>query len=767
MNKPFTRNRKTILILLKRCFKYFSLLIVLIAMITPLFIKSYSLAKQSTIEQSNLRLKEGMDALEDQIIKAQEITNILQQEETFKHLFFLEGPPTSEYYVDMNTLQTKLKSLSLTQDMLSNVYIMFRDNPVFISNYISSDDYADVYNLYFNYPQMPVEQFHDLLFKGNSLVRLLPSMKTVSSYYNRGSFNGLTAIISNSYFNATDQKSVMGIVLDEADIVRNILREADVGDHFAYMTDSQQQLLFSHNYENSEIPTRAENMEEVTLASKKYITLSYTSPKLGLQTVIGIPSHTFQQNVNAILELVTLYILIGAAVIVILSVLFSMKETLWLKRLVEVASDSTDTKFNARNEYSYINHAFTHISAINKEQLDKIEYLNTSVKNSVLKHLLMLGVYTEREKEEADSYFGQQFQRFCVAKVGFRLDETDQGTRNIQQRLVIELEQMFKETIRHDYTVLNFHSNEVIFVIFPEEEVTIEAIKEQLSELIRAMSSELFLTINVGLSRIASDNKNAKAAYQQAKYAFSSNENEISSGVYLYEVLSEQTDSQVFDMTLLLKLNDALIAGEKGIVSQLFEDSMQSNTLRPVTEQQLLQMFFLHRQAVYNAHRMIVNEGSDSEKGSAITIPPYDQVTDVIKLFHALKQAALQLCEYVSMNKRSNNERLKVDILRYIQDHHGELSLSASSIAEGLLISEKYVFSFIKEQTGKSLGKYIEEIRINNAERLLLETDYPNSKILLMCGFGSENTFYRSFAKRHAVSPNAWREMNKNLHQKP
>lgn len=767
MNKPFTRNRKTLLILLKRCFKYFSLLVVLIVMITPLFVKSYSLAKQSTIEQSNLRLKEGMDSLEDQIIKAQEITNILQQEETFKRLFFLEGPPTSEYYVDMNTLQTKLKSLSLTQDMLSNVYIMFRDNPVFISNYISSDNYADVYNLYFNYPEMPVQQFHDLLFKGNTLVRLLPSMKTVSSYYNRGSFNGLTAIISNSYFNATDQKSVMAIVLDEADIIHNILQEADLGDHFAYMTNSQQQLLFSHNYGDSEIPAQAKNMEEVTLFSKKYITLSYTSPKLGLQTVIGIPLHTFQQNVNAILNLVTLYLIIGAVIIVTLSLLFSMKETLWLKKLVEVASDSTDTKFSASNEYSYINNAFTQISAINKEQLDKIGYLNASVKNSVLKHLLMLGVYTEREKEEANSYFGQQFERFCVAKVGFRLDEADQGTRNIQQRLVLELEHLFKQIITFEYTVLNFHSNEVIFVIFPHEEVTIETIKEQISELIRAMNSDLFLTINVGLSQITSDNKNAKAAYQQAKYAFSSNENDISSGVYLYETLSEQTDSQVFDMTLLLKLNDALIAGEKGIVSQLFADSMQSITLRPVTEQQQLQMFFLHRQAVYNAHRMIVNEGADASAQSTIAIPQYDPLADMSKLFHELRQAALQLCDYVSMNKRSNNERLKEDILHYIQDHHGDLALSASSIAADLLISEKYVFSFIKEQTGKSLGKYIEEIRMNNAERLLMETDYSNSKILQMCGFGSENTFYRSFAKRHAVSPTAWRDMNKNLHNKP
>jgi AraC-like DNA-binding protein len=747
-------------ILAKRLLKYFSLLAVLLLMITPLFFQSYTMAKQSTIEQSQLKLKEGMDSLEAEIIKAQEITNILREEESFKRLFFLEGFPPSEYYVDMNALHSKLKSLSLTQDMLSNVYIMFRDNPVFISNYISSDNYVDVYKQFFHYKDMTEGEFHDLLFNGSESVRLLPSMQAFSYYYNREYFNGLTTLIGNSYFNATDPKSMMAIVFDEKDIIRNILHEAEIEDHFAYITDGRHNLLLSHNYDDSEIPGQVSNLSEITQSSRKYITLTYTSEKLGLQTVIGIPLNTFQQNVNSILELVTLYMIIGSLIILLMSVLFSMKETLWLKKLVEVASKSTNTIFNVKNEYSYINNAFTEISTINKEQLDQIDALNISVKSSVLKHLLILGVYTEREREEADSYFVNQFNRFCVAKVGFRLDEELQVTRTMQQGLVIEIENTFKAVMKHEYTALNFHFNEVIFVIFLDDGVQIETIKEQLSELIRAMNASHSFIINIGLSQILTDSKNAKTAYQQAKYAFSSNENEISSGVYLFDAVSEQTDKQVFDMTLLLKLNDALIAGEKAIVTQLFADSLQEIARYPFTEQQQLQVFFLYRQAVYNAQRMIVNEGTGAEEQS-LSIPQYDQVADVLKQFHALRQVALELCDYVKMNKKSNNEKLKVDILNYVQENYGDPALSASSIATDLLISEKYVFSFIKEQAGKSLGKYIEEIRVNHAERLLMETDYSNSKILQLCGFGSENTFYRAFAKRHAVSPTAWREINK------
>ena len=47
----------------------------------------------------------------------------------FKRLFFLKGPPPSEYYVDFNILQTKLKSLSLTQDMLSPTRLHASANP--------------------------------------------------------------------------------------------------------------------------------------------------------------------------------------------------------------------------------------------------------------------------------------------------------------------------------------------------------------------------------------------------------------------------------------------------------------------------------------------------------------------------------------------------------------------------------------------------------------------------------------------------------------
>lgn len=217
LNKLMEKN-KTIAIFIKRCIKYIFILVILLVMLVPLILKSYTLAKQLVIDKSNKKLIEGVTSLESQIIKAQEISNLLRNEDAFRKLFILKGFPSSEYYVEINTLQSKLRGLSLTQDMLSNVCIMYKENPIYISNYISSDNSADVYANYFNYEGLTVSEWQDLLFNDSYILKFLPSRKVFSSYYRSEYFEGLTCLLSNSYYDSINQRSVMAFVIDKKDI---------------------------------------------------------------------------------------------------------------------------------------------------------------------------------------------------------------------------------------------------------------------------------------------------------------------------------------------------------------------------------------------------------------------------------------------------------------------------------------------------------------------------------------------------------------------
>ena len=79
-------------------------------------------------------------------------------------------------------------------------------------------------------------------------------------------------------------------------------------------------------------------------------------------------------------------------------------------------------------------------------------------------------------------------------------------------------------------------------------------------------------------------------------------------------------------------------------------------------------------------------------------------------------------------------------------------------VAEKFSLSEKYFFAFVKEQTGKSFGKYIENIRLDKVIELLKTTDTNVNEIAQQVGFNSISTFYKTFNRVFGVSPAEWRK---------
>ena len=63
----------------------------------------------------------------------------------------------------------------------------------------------------------------------------------------------------------------------------------------------------------------------------------------------------------------------------------------------------------------------------------------------------------------------------------------------------------------------------------------------------------------------------------------------------------------------------------------------------------------------------------------------------------------------------------------------------------------------LKEHTGKTFAKYVEDLRVEQAKKLLKETSFSNEKIAEAAGFGSANSFYRVFKKKTGVSPGEFR----------
>ncbi len=91
---------------------------------------------------------------------------------------------------------------------------------------------------------------------------------------------------------------------------------------------------------------------------------------------------------------------------------------------------------------------------------------------------------------------------------------------------------------------------------------------------------------------------------------------------------------------------------------------------------------------------------------------------------------------------RAGTNELIMRIIRAVYLHK---SSTIASLSSSLGFSESYLRSYFKRRMGISLGRFIIEIRLTEAMKLLSHTDHSITRIAELCGYESLYTFSRSF----------------------
>ncbi len=95
----------------------------------------------------------------------------------------------------------------------------------------------------------------------------------------------------------------------------------------------------------------------------------------------------------------------------------------------------------------------------------------------------------------------------------------------------------------------------------------------------------------------------------------------------------------------------------------------------------------------------------------------------------------------------------------HIRRHYAE-PIAAQTMAQRLNMSYSYFSRIFKEVTGKSFKEYVNTVRINRAEHLLLASDKSVSEIADACGYNDVSYFIKVFRETKGVSPKAYKKEN-------
>ncbi len=87
-------------------------------------------------------------------------------------------------------------------------------------------------------------------------------------------------------------------------------------------------------------------------------------------------------------------------------------------------------------------------------------------------------------------------------------------------------------------------------------------------------------------------------------------------------------------------------------------------------------------------------------------------------------------------------------------------SLRLQDFASRLGISTHHISQAVNELEGKNFPDYINEFRISEAKRLLLESDDKIIDIAYRTGFNNKASFHNAFRKKTGMSPSEFREKN-------
>ena len=88
--------------------------------------------------------------------------------------------------------------------------------------------------------------------------------------------------------------------------------------------------------------------------------------------------------------------------------------------------------------------------------------------------------------------------------------------------------------------------------------------------------------------------------------------------------------------------------------------------------------------------------------------------------------------------------------------------LRISDIAEQCHYSEAFVSRHFKKMTGKSIGKYLMDLRMKKANELLLSSCMSIEDIGAACGFSDTNYFISCFSKKFGTPPKKYRIISKS-----
>lgn len=150
-------------------------------------------------------------------------------------------------------------------------------------------------------------------------------------------------------------------------------------------------------------------------------------------------------------------------------------------------------------------------------------------------------------------------------------------------------------------------------------------------------------------------------------------------------------------------------------------------------------------------HRLLLKPSKREELKEAITtaVEKLDEVAKEQNITHTIKEIG-------ETNEQDKPQFLVKQALEYIQNNYNQ-KLDLQTVSDALYVSTWHLCKVLKKQTGTNFVDLLNTVRIDNAKKLLLESNMKIYEVAEYVGYTDTAYFSKMFKKYTQTTPNAFR----------
>ena len=485
----------------------------------------------------------------------------------------------------------------------------------------------------------------------------------------------------------------------------------------------------------------------------------------GWKVVSVTPADEYYKDINVLIRRIALLSLVIVVVGLVIAYRFAKRVYNPIGSMVNKLDGLKLARKAKENELLYLDRTINELCVLvgNKDEAYK-ERVNV-VRHDLVREIINSGDISDERIDKILEEIGDKNEyvsHFCMIATfhGKVMGKVDEPTRNaMTYNMTKYLEDYEDEEMR--CMSLDLYNGRVVIIAscMADGEDRVENLYTKLKDFVK-------ITFNIDLV-IWQSGPVYKLSQISAEYAKISKAMEYDYYIpYRYRVdlatmdpeevkmLLGDKDTQSFFDPRYDSYSEALVSNDAETVKTILEDYNKAAMLIQGTSE-YMNSISIRYLFLFNHFLRDIMKKSKTYDDSQLFLELID-VYDVDDFCNWLYKKILWAFESAELSKENPSDNV-VDLVEKIVRDHLDEDISLDYVASKVYLSPKYLSRLFKEEKGLNFTQFVNDCKMEEASRLLANTDKTLEEIIAVIGFNSTNYFIKKFKESYDVTPAQYR----------